>query len=114
MKLMAERGWHADLCLIRPDASATVELEQQLGRVDDDCVVIGGGLRMPARTWCCSSNWSTPCIAPRPRRRSPSTPRRRTPRMRRGGGSRQLDHADENGLPYATVFCMNTLLGSSA
>ncbi len=44
---MTDRGWHADLCLVRPDESATQALEFQLARTPYDCVVIGGGIRLP-------------------------------------------------------------------
>ncbi|WP_297912619.1 hypothetical protein [Thiomonas sp.] len=47
MRQMADRGWHADLCLVRPDESATRALELQLARTPYDCVVIGGGIRLP-------------------------------------------------------------------
>jgi hypothetical protein len=47
MNQMADRGWHADLCLVRPDDSASVELKRQLTSDSYDCVVIGGGLRIP-------------------------------------------------------------------
>jgi hypothetical protein len=47
MQKMAERGWNAELCLVRPDESATVELEHRLASVAYDCVVIGGGIRIP-------------------------------------------------------------------
>ncbi len=50
MAQMAERGWQADLCLVRPDDSATGALERQLAGVRYDCVVIGGGLRIPPRS----------------------------------------------------------------
>jgi hypothetical protein len=50
MQQMAERGWHADLCLVRPDESATTVLEQQLAKAAYDCVVIGGGLRIPPKS----------------------------------------------------------------
>ncbi|MEO8526563.1 MAG: hypothetical protein ABI460_17690 [Caldimonas sp.] len=50
MKQMADRGWDADLCLVRPDDSATAVLEQQLSTVSYDCVVIGGGLRIPPKS----------------------------------------------------------------
>lgn len=49
MKQMADRGWHADLCLVRPDDSAPLVLERQLAAVPYDCVVIGGGLRIPPK-----------------------------------------------------------------
>ena len=50
MQQMADRGWHADLCLVRPDQSATTVLEQQLAAAAYDCVVIGGGLRLPPKS----------------------------------------------------------------
>jgi hypothetical protein len=50
MQQMSERGWHADLCLVRPDESAGVELERQLATATYDCVVIGGGIRIPPRS----------------------------------------------------------------
>ncbi|WP_435477467.1 hypothetical protein [Variovorax sp. ZT5R36] len=50
MKQMADRGWHADLCLVRPDDSATTVLEHQLSTIFYDCVVIGGGIRIPPKS----------------------------------------------------------------
>jgi hypothetical protein len=50
MQQMADRGWHADLCLVRPDESATAVLERQLATTAYDCVVIGGGIRIPPRS----------------------------------------------------------------
>ena len=50
MQQMADRGWHADLCLVRPDDSATEALERQLATTPYDCVVIGGGIRIPPKS----------------------------------------------------------------
>jgi len=50
MQQMAERGWHADLCLVRPDETAAIALERQLATTTYDCVVIGAGLRMPPKS----------------------------------------------------------------
>jgi hypothetical protein len=50
MQLMADRGWHADLCLVPPDDSATAALERQLAGTAYDCVVIGGGIRIPPKS----------------------------------------------------------------
>jgi hypothetical protein len=50
MKLMAERGWKADLCLVPPDKSAATTLERQLAATNYDCVVIGGGIRIPPKS----------------------------------------------------------------
>lgn len=47
MQQMADRGWNADLCLVRPDESATAVLERQLATVTYDCVVFGAGIRIP-------------------------------------------------------------------
>ncbi len=49
MKQFAERGWEADLGLIRPDETAGPEVERQLALKNYDCVVVGGGVRLPAR-----------------------------------------------------------------
>jgi hypothetical protein len=49
MRQMEERGWHADLCLIRPDETAGPALERQLAAKSYDCVVIGGGVRLPPK-----------------------------------------------------------------
>jgi hypothetical protein len=50
MQQMTERGWHADLCLVRPDESAAAVLEGQLASTTYDCVVIGGGIRIPPKS----------------------------------------------------------------
>jgi hypothetical protein len=45
-----ERGWQADLCMVAPDATAGPMLEKQLTSAAYDCVVIGGGLRLPPKS----------------------------------------------------------------
>src|SRR5688572_14959453 len=50
MKQMAERGWHADLCLVAPDASAVSTVEGKLAAAAYDCVVIGAGIRVPPKS----------------------------------------------------------------
>jgi hypothetical protein len=47
LKQMAERGWHADLCLLRPDETAGPDVERSLKAQTYDCVVIGAGIRLP-------------------------------------------------------------------
>ena len=47
MAQMAERGWDADLCLVAPDDTAVPQLQRQLHSKRYDCVVIGGGIRIP-------------------------------------------------------------------
>ena len=44
---MRERGWEADACLVRPDETAGPAVERQLAAANYDCVVIGGGIRLP-------------------------------------------------------------------
>lgn len=46
---MTERGWHGDICMIAPDDSGIATLAAQLASVTYDCVVIGGGLRIPPK-----------------------------------------------------------------
>lgn len=45
-----ERGWQGDLCMVPPDDTAGPMIEKQLRSAAYDCVVIGGGLRMPPRS----------------------------------------------------------------
>jgi hypothetical protein len=47
---MTERGWQADPCMIPPDATAGPTIEKQLASKAYDCVVIGGGLRLPPKS----------------------------------------------------------------
>ena len=44
---IVERGWQVDTCMIMPDETAGPMLEKQLSNARYDCVVIGGGLRIP-------------------------------------------------------------------
>ena len=49
MRQFAERGWEGDLCLIRPDETAGPAVERQVASKNYDCVVVGGGVRVPPR-----------------------------------------------------------------
>jgi len=49
MKQFADRGWEADLCLIRPDETAGPATQRRLASNSYDCVVIGAGVRLPPR-----------------------------------------------------------------
>src|SRR5437667_2649496 len=49
MRQFAERGWEADVGLIRPDETAGPSVERQLASKSYDCVVVGGGVRLPHR-----------------------------------------------------------------
>jgi hypothetical protein len=50
LEKIKERGWKADLCLIPPDKTAAQLLEKQLTSTSYDCVVIGGGIRIPPKS----------------------------------------------------------------
>ena len=43
------RGWQADLCMISPDDAGIAMLRDKLAAATYDCVVIGGGLRLPPK-----------------------------------------------------------------
>jgi len=45
-----ERGWQGDICMIMPDETAGPMIEEQLRSAHYDCVVIGGGLRIPPKS----------------------------------------------------------------
>ena len=49
VKKIEEHGWKGDTCMITPDAAGSAMLETALAGVDYDCVVIGGGMRLPPR-----------------------------------------------------------------
>ena len=44
------RGWAGDTCMITPDGAGRALLEQALKATAYDCVVIGGGLRLPPKS----------------------------------------------------------------
>jgi hypothetical protein len=44
-----ERGWKGDTCMITPDAAGSAMLEEALKGTAYDCVVIGGGIRIPPK-----------------------------------------------------------------
>ncbi|MDF3215980.1 hypothetical protein EN962_12420 [Mesorhizobium sp. M7A.F.Ca.CA.001.09.2.1] len=44
-----ERGWQGDTCMITPDAAGFTALKRALSDATYDCVVIGGGLRLPPK-----------------------------------------------------------------
>jgi hypothetical protein len=43
------RGWEARTCMITPDDAGRSMLEEALKAASYDCVVIGGGLRLPPK-----------------------------------------------------------------
>ena len=49
MRQFAESGWEADVGMIRPDETAGPAIERQLASKSYDCVVVGGGVRLPPR-----------------------------------------------------------------
>jgi hypothetical protein len=44
---IAGRGWHAEVCFIKPDETAVPTIERYLAGNVYDCVVIGAGVRLP-------------------------------------------------------------------
>jgi hypothetical protein len=48
VKKIEEHGWKGDTCMITPDAAGSAMLEQALAS-GYDCVVIGGGMRLPPK-----------------------------------------------------------------
>jgi hypothetical protein len=49
LKQFTERGWEFDVSYLRPDETAGPMVESQLRSANYDCVVIGGGVRLPPR-----------------------------------------------------------------
>ncbi len=49
-KQISSRGWQADLCMIAPDDAGIAMLRDKLAATTYDCVVIGGGLRLPPKS----------------------------------------------------------------
>ena len=47
LRQMSERGWTVDHCLIKPDGTAGDDIRSILAAETYDCVVIGGGIRIP-------------------------------------------------------------------
>jgi hypothetical protein len=49
LKQFTDHGWESDVGYIRPDETAGPEVERQLRSTNYDCVVVGGGVRLPPR-----------------------------------------------------------------
>ncbi len=49
MRQFAERGWEADVGLVPADETPGPAAERLLASTSYDCVVIGGGVRLPSR-----------------------------------------------------------------
>ena len=49
LKGFNDRGWQSDVGYICPDETAGPTVERQLQSTNYDCVVIGGGVRLPPR-----------------------------------------------------------------
>jgi hypothetical protein len=47
---IGERGWQGNTCMITPDEAGRAMLEKALKGTAYDCVVIGGGLRIPPKS----------------------------------------------------------------
>jgi hypothetical protein len=50
VKKIEERGWQGDTCMITPDEAGCAMLKMALQGASYDCVVIGGGLRLPPKS----------------------------------------------------------------
>jgi hypothetical protein len=49
VKQFTDRGWEYDVGYLRPDETAGPAMERQLRSTIYDCVVVGGGVRLPPR-----------------------------------------------------------------
>jgi hypothetical protein len=49
LKQFTDRGWESDVGYIRPDETAGPAVERQLRGTNYDCIVVGGGVRLPPR-----------------------------------------------------------------
>src|SRR6476469_7406807 len=49
LKKFTDRGWESDVGFIRPDETAGPTVEHLLRSTNYDCVVVGGGVRLPPR-----------------------------------------------------------------
>ena len=49
LKQFAGRGWEGEVGYIRPDETAVPTIKRLLASTTYDCVVIGGGVRLPPR-----------------------------------------------------------------
>src|SRR3974390_2124934 len=49
LKQFTDRGWDSDVGFIRPDETAGPTVERLLHSANYDCVIIGGGVRLPPR-----------------------------------------------------------------
>ena len=47
---IGDRGWQGETCMITPDEAGLGMLEKTLKEAAYDCVVIGGGLRIPPKS----------------------------------------------------------------
>jgi hypothetical protein len=47
---IGERGWHGDTCMITPDEAGRTMLGKVLKGAAYDCVVSGGGIRIPPKS----------------------------------------------------------------
>lgn len=47
---IAEHGWEGTPCMISPDEQGIAQLKQQLASARYDCIVIGGGIRIPPKS----------------------------------------------------------------
>ena len=75
-----EQGWQGDTCMITPDEAGSALLKKALEGASYDCVVIGGGLRLPPKSLPLFEMVVNASTRQRRAQRSRSTPSRRTRR----------------------------------
>jgi hypothetical protein len=94
LKQMAERGWHADLCLLRPDETAGLDVERRLKAQTYECVVIGAGIRLPPHSLPMFEAVINAVTEPHRTPLSRSTRAQRTAPMLPPAGSRRTEQQD--------------------
>jgi hypothetical protein len=64
VKKIEEPGWQGDTCMITPDTAGSAMLEKALTGANYDCVVIGGGMRLPPKDGASRNSFSYNIGAP--------------------------------------------------
>jgi hypothetical protein len=96
VKKIEEHGWKGDTCMITPDAAGSAMLEKALAGANYDCVVIGGGMRLPPKGLVLFETVVNIIHKAAQTRRSPSTRGPKTRLTRRRDSLRRPDGATPN------------------
>ena len=86
-----QRGWQGNTCMITPDEAGRAMLKKALERASYDCVVIGGGLRLPPKNLPLFEMVVNAVHKAAPTRPSRSTRSQRTPPRPRPANSRVVE-----------------------